>query len=167
VISGWHKRLIKAGTERDDAIHSHLETSQIILLLVSSDFLDSDYCYDIEVRRAMQRHNNREARVIPILLRPVDWEYAPFGNLTPLPRNGQAVTSWENRDEAFLDISLGIRNVISEVNQKGGIKSESAWEIKFKASISDTDFNRALSFITELKSLSEIDSIEINRITKH
>src|SRR4051812_14616359 len=82
VISGWHDRRIEAGTEWDGAISQHLEDAGIILLLVSADFLASRYCRDVEVARAMERHEAGTARVIPVLLRPVDgWQSAPFGKL--------------------------------------------------------------------------------------
>ena len=111
VIAGWHDRRIAAGTEWAGAIDDHLRTARIILLLVSSDFLASDYCYDVEVQHAMARHEAAEARVIPIILRPVDWQPAPFGKLQALPKDGQAVTSWPNQDEAFVDIARGVRTV--------------------------------------------------------
>jgi hypothetical protein len=88
-----------------------VQTAHIVLLLVSADFLASNYCYDIEVTRAMARHEAGEARVIPIILRPVDWQSAPFGQLQALPKDGRPVRSWPDPDEAFLDIALGIRSV--------------------------------------------------------
>src|SRR6266567_4117651 len=111
-ITGWHDRDISAGQEWKHEIDSHLDSAQIILLLVSPDFMASDYCYDIEVKRAIQRHESGEARVIPVILRPVDWKDAPFGKLRPLPTNGIAVTSWSNPDAAFLDVVQGIRKAI-------------------------------------------------------
>jgi hypothetical protein len=72
----------------------------------------SDYCYDIEVKRAIERHESGEARVIPVILRPVDWHEAMFGKLKALPRDGKAVRLWPDRDAAFYDIARGIREVI-------------------------------------------------------
>src|SRR5690349_18201713 len=68
VISLWHDRMIGAGTEWKGEIDDHLNSAGVILLLVSPDFMASDYCYDIEVRRALERHEAREARVIPVIL---------------------------------------------------------------------------------------------------
>jgi hypothetical protein len=117
VIHGWHDRRITGGREWAGAIDEHLRTAQIILLLVSADFLASDYCYDVEVERAMARHKAGEARVIPIILRPVDWNSAPFGKLQALPKDARPVTSWPDRDEAFFDIARGIRTVTEELTQ--------------------------------------------------
>jgi hypothetical protein len=112
VISGWHDRRIVAGTEWDGAISKNLEESGVILLLVSADFLASKYCRDVEVARAMERHDRGEARVIPVILRSCDWHTAPFGKLQALPKDGKPVTSWKNRDEAFTDVAQGIREAV-------------------------------------------------------
>jgi TIR domain len=118
IITGWHDRRITSGTEWAGAIDEHLRTANIILLLISSAFLASDYCVDVEMRHAMARHEVGEARVIPIILRAVDdWTSAPFGKLQALPKDGCAVTSWSNRDEAFVDIARGIRSVAEELAQ--------------------------------------------------
>ena len=85
VISGWHDRMIGAGKEWKDQLDKNLEEAQIILLLISSSFLASDYCSDIETKRALDRHDKGEATVIPVPLRPVDWEGAPFARLQGLP----------------------------------------------------------------------------------
>jgi hypothetical protein len=115
VIAGWYDRHIPAGTAWAGAIDAHLENAQIILLLISADFMASTYCYGIEMQRAMERHEARQARVIPIILRAVDWKSAPFGRLQALPKDGLAVTSWANSDEAFADIARGIRSVAEEL----------------------------------------------------
>ena len=116
IISAWHDRQIVAGTEWGSAIDTHLDSAQVILLLISPDFLASDYCWDIEVRRAMERHEAGEARVIPVILRPVDyWQEVSFGKLQALPTNAKPVTTWENRDEAFRIVAQGIRKAIAQL----------------------------------------------------
>ena len=115
VIADWHDRRITAGTEWVGAIDAHLQRAQIILLLVSADFLASNYCYDVELQHAMARHAVGEARVIPIILRAVDWQGAPFGRLQALPQDGRPITSWPNQDEAFLDVASGIRALVEEI----------------------------------------------------
>src|SRR5690242_12654153 len=71
VLDLWHFRKIPAGDEWEKLISSQLENASLILLLVSPDFLASDYCYDIEMRHALEKHDAGTARVIPILVRPV------------------------------------------------------------------------------------------------
>src|SRR3954454_14427804 len=124
VISGWHDRRIAAGTEWDGAISENLDNAGIILLLVSADFLASRYCRDVEIKRAMERHEAGTARVIPVILRPVDWHTAPFGKLQALPQGGKPVTSWRNRDDAFTDIARGIREVATPVAAQNEINIE-------------------------------------------
>ncbi len=118
VISAWYDRDITAGTEWEGQIDEHLESAQVILLLISADFLASDYCYDIELKRAMERHELGEARVIPIILRDVDWKGATFGKLQALPRNAKPITSWDNEDEAFTNVAKGIRKAVDELKKK-------------------------------------------------
>jgi hypothetical protein len=115
LIRQWHDRRITGGKDYEDVIDDNLERAGVILLLVSSDFLESDYCYDREMARALQRHDTGEARVVPVILRPVDWRGAPFGRLQALPKDAHPVTMWHNRDEAFRNVASGIRAVIEEL----------------------------------------------------
>ena len=115
IIAPWYDRDINAGTEWANEIDHYINTAQIILLLISPDFLASDYCYSIEMSRALERHDSGEARVIPVLLRPVDWHEAPFAKLQVLPRNTQPVTTWRNLDLAFVEIAIQIRSVVNEL----------------------------------------------------
>jgi hypothetical protein len=109
LIEAWHDRRILAGDNVDHNISANLESADIILLLVSSDFLASKYCYDVEVVRAMERHEAGDARVIPIILRHCDWREAPFGKLLAAPKDGKPIKSWPDIDEAFLDVTKHIR----------------------------------------------------------
>src|SRR3954469_6351325 len=109
VIRGWHDRRVEAGGGWERQIDRPLEAADVILLLVSADFLASDYCYDREMKRALERCQAGAARVIPVILRPCDWNSAPFWKLQALPKDGKPVTTWGNRDEAFTDIARGLR----------------------------------------------------------
>ena len=111
-INSWNEQEIPSGTEREHEIETHLSSADIILLLVSSDFMNSEYCYSMGILEAMKRHATGEAVVIPIILRPVDWRDAPFGNLQPLPTAGTAITIWPNLDEALLVVEQGIRAAV-------------------------------------------------------
>lgn len=126
LIEIWHDRDISAGTEWEREISEHLNTAQVILLLVSPDFMNSDYCYGIEMQRALERHERGEACVIPVILEYVYWQIAPLNELQALPKDGQPVTSWSNRDKAFLDITRGIRKAIKELGKPTLVTSEYA-----------------------------------------
>jgi hypothetical protein len=113
LISVWHDRQIGAGSEWAESIDVHLDTAGMILLLVTPSFMASDYAYDREMKRAMERHDAGEAIVVPIIARPVDWQSAPFARLQSLPRDGRPIATWQNRGEAWLDVALGIRGALT------------------------------------------------------
>lgn len=117
-ISIWHDRMIAPGQERAEEINEKLEEANIILLLISASFLASEYCYGIEMKRAWERHNSSEAKIIPIILQPCYWEGAPFSKLQVLPRDAKPVTKWLNQDEAFKEIALGISEVAKDFVNK-------------------------------------------------
>src|SRR5262249_37075934 len=112
--STWHKHQILAGSRRQMEIDRHLNTASLILLLISSDFLASDYCYGTEMQRALQRQKANEAIVVPLLLRPCDWKNAPFADLGLLPTGDRPITTWRNRDEAWTDVVTGIRQLLTK-----------------------------------------------------
>ena len=112
VIDDWHDRKIAAGDEWKGAIDGNLEKADVILLLVSADFLASDYCWDVETKRALERQETGEARVIPIILRSVDWHGAPFAKLQALPKDAKPVNEWSDEDVAFTDIARGVRAAV-------------------------------------------------------
>ncbi|MGD1900301.1 MAG: tetratricopeptide repeat protein [Phormidesmis sp.] len=125
-IATWSDCEITAGSERAEQINENLNSADIILLLISSDFLASDYCWDVEMRRAIERHEIGEAKAIPIILRAVEWEASPFAKLQTLPRNGKPVKSWPDRDEAFTNITSELRRTIDSFSaaQEGLLESE-------------------------------------------
>ena len=129
IIQTWHDRRIGAGKNLGDEIDSNLETSDIILLLVSPYFIASDYCYNVEMQRALERHKNGEARVIPVILHPCDWHQTPFGKLRATPTDGKPVSKYPNQHDAFLSITKDIRRVAEEITDKTEVEVE-----KFKQS---------------------------------
>jgi hypothetical protein len=121
LISSWHDRRITAGSEFAAQIDEHLDSADVILLLVSPNFIASDYCYDLEMTRAMEKHKKGEARVIPIILRPCDWHDLPFGKLQAVPKDGKAINTWTNIDEAFLDVVKAIKRALQELRGKATV----------------------------------------------
>ncbi|WP_316347354.1 toll/interleukin-1 receptor domain-containing protein [Desulfuromonas acetoxidans] len=114
-IETWHDRRIVAGENIDQEIDQNLNTSEIILLLVSADFLASDYCYDVEMKRAMERHDAGQAKVIPVILRPCSWHDALFGKLLATPTDGKAVTKFATLDEGFLEVTEAIKTALKQL----------------------------------------------------
>ena len=119
LIETWHDRCILAGDAFDREIAQNLEEADIILLLVSADFIASKYCYDIEMKRAMERHHAGEARVVPVILRACDWHDTPFGTLLAVPKDGKPVRSWPDLDDAFHDVVKRLKKIIKE--QRGPV----------------------------------------------
>jgi hypothetical protein len=113
-IISWNDRMIDAGSDWSKEIDVSMEASHVILLLVSSDFIASDYCYSKELNTAVDLQKEGKAIVIPVILRACDWHTTVLGDLQALPKDGRPVTSWENKDEAWTDIAKGIRNAISK-----------------------------------------------------
>lgn len=117
----WHDRKIPAGSEWANVIDANLNSCNIILLLISASFLRSYYCYKIEFKRAMERHRDREATVIPIIVRDVFWEFGDLKELQALPKDGKAVLNdyWRgNKDAAFRNVAEGIQKVVEELARK-------------------------------------------------
>jgi serine/threonine protein kinase len=115
LIIGWHDGEIGAGKEWAQEINQHLSEAHIILLLISQDFMTSDYCYDIEMQKALERHESGEAQVIPIILRPAIWENSPIGKLQALPTGARPIIMWSNKELAFMDVAKGIQKAIDKL----------------------------------------------------
>lgn len=159
VISTWHDRKIPPGREWDQQINENLNTADIILLLVSSDFIYSKYCWDVEVTKAIERHEAGEACVIPIILRNVSWQSAPFAKLQALPKNAQPVMSWNNQDDAFTNVAEGIKfaaeQLIKERQQKRATREAAIAE--YRQQVEEFASNSEISVVESeiLKDLQE------------
>lgn len=136
VVETWHDRRIGAGEEIDSAISRNLTTADIILLLVSPDFINSDYCYDREMTVAMERHEAGSAVVIPVILRACDWHGAPFGKLNASPPDGRPITQATDRDQAFLQVAKAVRAAVERVGKRsaGAAPSATSADRAFKTS---------------------------------
>jgi hypothetical protein len=117
-IQTWFDRQINPGENWEKTVEENLNTANMILLLISPAFLASDYCYNKEMKRAIDRHNAGEVCVIPIILRPSAWQETPFSKLQVLPFSALPVTMWRNRDQAFYDIAQGIKLSIEELQKE-------------------------------------------------
>lgn len=104
IIEDWFDGLIVPGENWDDTIKEKLRSSDFILLLISADFMASDYIDSVELQEAMRRHQEKKVRVIPIMLRPCDTSGAVFSSLQGLPSRWKPVVSWPDQDEAWTDV---------------------------------------------------------------
>lgn len=122
LVTIWHDDYINAGQEWEEVIHANMARAQIIMLLVSPDFIASNNCYR-EMERAMERQKRGEAYVIPVILRPIHWQDTPFGRLEALPKNGKPITTWKNQDLALYNVAKGLYGILS--SQQQGISGAS------------------------------------------
>jgi hypothetical protein len=113
VVELWHDRKLLAGAALSPEIDAQLRGADVALLLVSADFLASDYCYDKEMALALELQAAGRMLVVPVILRPCDWHHAPFGHLLAVPRDGLAVTQWPDRDAAWSDVSAQLRRLLA------------------------------------------------------
>lgn len=116
-INAWCDRKILPGKNWAQEIDKKIEDSDLILLLISPDFIASDYCYGIELKRAIDKHESNSCKVVPIIVRPIDWQGELISRLQALPKDATPVTTWPNRDEAWIDVAKGIRDVVLEINE--------------------------------------------------
>ena len=115
-VNVWQDRQIIAGTEWDEAIAKELAAADIILLLISVDFNNSQYIWDKELKVALERHEKKEARVIPVILRTCEWSEMPYARLQALPTGARPITSFADADVAYTDVAKGIRMVVDYMN---------------------------------------------------
>jgi len=119
----WHDQNISPGASWQHEIEQELNTANIILLLISQNFLASEYCYNVEMRKALERHKAGKARVIPIILRSVPDDQPLLSGLPTLPASGPPVTRWHNQDDAFLNVCKGIQKVVAELKPTEELQS--------------------------------------------
>lgn len=111
-IETWNDRCLVAGSELEVEILENLKSADIILLLVSTDFLASQYCFEKEMKIALERHNSKSAVVIPVILRRCDWLKSELSNLVAIPKDGKPIKSWNDLDEAYFEVKEEIEKAI-------------------------------------------------------
>ena len=146
IVSTWHDRRITAGGDFSQAISAELEKAQIILLLVSADFLNSDYCYEQEMQRALERHKEKTAVVIPVILHPCDWHSAPFGHLRATPTDGKPISMYPNQQEALAIVARDVREACQQF-----IGSQTPVTIEKKSEASNGEVSTARSSNLRIK----------------
>jgi len=164
IIESWSDKEIMPGQDRNKAIDENLKSADIIILLVSSDFLASDYCFDNEVKSAVERHESGEVTVIPVILRYCDWKGTPFEKLQALPQDARPITDWEDKDKALQNITNEIKKIIHEKSDNNiGIKIPRKINFIIKNE-SITNFNTDLIVLKHAQGFMGVDKIIANRL---
>lgn len=120
LIRIWHDRALTPGSQFDQEIENQLSESDLVIILVSADFIASEYCFSKEMLKAMEDYKYGYGIVVPVIIRPVDWTHTPFGNLLALPKDGKPVVTWQDEDEAFVDVVNGIRRLLRSEHHISG-----------------------------------------------
>lgn len=115
LLDEWHDRDITAGAGWRGEIDDRLNSAKVILLLISPAFINSDYCYDLELKTALERHDAGKATTVPIIVRPCIWSILPFARLQALPTDGKPCKSWPDMEEAFLSVAEGIQKLVESL----------------------------------------------------
>lgn len=124
LIDVWHQQKIISGDAIQAQQQAHLNEADVVLLLLSADFLESDLCTGFEMRRALEMYGAGRAQVVPVLLRPADWRNSPLGHLRPLPGDGRPITSWTDRDEAWEAVTSGLRRILLHLERQSSLESD-------------------------------------------
>ena len=113
-IGTWNCRKLLPGEKWDGKIRTELEEADLILFLVSDDFLATDYIWDIEIKRAIERDNdpNDSVTVVPIIVRSCDWEDSPLGIFNTAPKKAQVINSSKDIDEAWTSVVKDLKKIL-------------------------------------------------------
>jgi sulfur relay (sulfurtransferase) DsrC/TusE family protein len=121
LIKPWDDRAIDAGTEWAQEIAQNLERAEIILLLVSADFINSEYCYGVELKRALERYQAKTVQVISVIIRDCDWQESPLGQLQAIPSDNQVVANGRDkhgRDQYWLQVTREVRKAAKQIRDR-------------------------------------------------
>jgi hypothetical protein len=164
-INTWYDGQIEAGTEWEKEIELALNQADIILLLISADFIASDYCYDVEMKKAISRHEKGDAVIIPIILNPCDWTDLPFSKIQGLPQNGVAITSeeWNSIEVPFTEVAKSIKSIVENLRIA---KNKHLLAINEVLNEKESELLIALEQVEELKIEEEITRENIENLTQ-
>ena len=123
-IKLWYDGAIVAGQTWDNTIKENLHTADIVLLLLSSDSLASDYFYEQEVANALVRHHKGESKVVPIIVRDCLWEETQLAHLQALPQDAKPIVAWTNPNAAYRSIAVGVKELVEEIQQNRKLHAE-------------------------------------------
>ncbi|PLR43306.1 toll/interleukin-1 receptor domain-containing protein [Chimaeribacter arupi] len=157
-ITTWHDRRIVPGQEFERQIDQYFSQADIILLLISSDFINSDYCYQVEMANALERHKRGEAVVIPVILRECAWHQLPFGSIMAATIDGKPITRFSSHDEGYVQIVDAVSRAIANLEAKKPQQSvHAAAPVNPMLQAADTVFTPRSSNLSLPKSFTDLD----------
>ncbi len=164
--------MIRPGEEWRETIDRHLNDAHIVILLISSDFIASEFCYCNELKTAMERHDKNQARVLPVVVRDVDWRGLPFARLQMLPKDAKAISTWEDEDSAMKDVAMGVRktveellNVLPEEESAIAVQRENGTNLKIRITV-DIEYENFKGDVEE-QVMSELSKFARQAITSY
>ncbi len=167
LIRAWSDREIRPGMDWSNEISNQMEKADLILLLVSASFLASNYIYGVELRKAIDRHNSGDSVVVPILLRPCDWHGKPFSKFQILPRNAKPISTFENKDLAYTEISENLERILNSVQPSEGIESTISIELNLDRDFANFSEDDKRKFINQLRQILETSlDVKITKVKK-
>jgi hypothetical protein len=126
LINTWTDRDILAGGNLDDSISKSLSNSKIFIALLSPGYIASNYCYDKEFLRAIQLQEEAELVIVPVIVEPCDWLNTPLSKFKALPKDGKSISTWENKNTAFVDVIQKLRQLIENAQLTDEIQRKPA-----------------------------------------
>lgn len=111
-IEIWHDRKILPSQDWSKEISEKLESSDIVICLISADFIASTYCYGKELSRSLELQEEGKLKCICIILKPCDWHDLPLSKFQCIPEDGKPITKWSNQDSAWLDCTKKIKSTL-------------------------------------------------------
>lgn len=163
-ITTWHDRRIVPGQEFEHQIDKYFSDADIILLLVSSDFIASDYCYQIEMNNALERHKRGEAVVIPVILRECAWHQLPFGSIMAATIDAKPITKFSTHDEGYVQVVSAVSRAIVEMEKKKTQHSKNVGSFPpLNDQVIDTIFTPRSSNLSLPKKFTDLDKDRARR----
>jgi hypothetical protein len=119
IVTDWYDLELMPGDDWDREILSQLASSDLVIVMISADFLASNYAYGRELRLALNLHDQERVHLLPVIGRNCKWQNLPFARLQVLPEGAVAINSWQSRDDAFVSVVLGVERVAREILSSG------------------------------------------------
>lgn len=160
LVESWTDQEIHAGAALDKTINDQLQASELFIALLSPDYIASNYCYEKEFEKALEMQSQGSLHIVPVIVEPCEWQNTPLAAFKALPKDGKAISLWQNENTAFLDVTTQLRNFLSGNFESENLQPEQINSVTSSGMLSrikikkDFDTIQRLDFIE--KSFSQI-----------